>query len=417
MEKIKFIDLFAGMGGIRLGFEQGMKEKGFETDCVLTSEIKEHAITVYSNYFRDSNICRDIRKTDADSIPDFDYLLGGFPCQAFSTAGKRRGFADTRGTLFFEIERILEEKHPRGFLLENVEGLVTHDSGNTFSTIINRLEALGYYVSTAVIDSADFGLAQSRKRLYITGRDDKKIELDRFPLYSQKVLEDIWERGLPVTDSVFTKHLLDAYAPEELWGKSINDKRGGPDNIHSWDLGIIAPVSDDEKRLMDAIMRERRKKKWAQEIGIEWMDGMPLTEKQIRTFFKSNDTGAMLSHLTQLGYLRYEYPKKKTADGRIPDTTKEKGYSIPHGKLSFEFTKILHPHNKVQTLTATDIAHLGVTEENGIRRLSETECKRLFGYPDNYDMSMLPMAKIYDLIGNTVCVPVIKEITKKLAET
>ena len=124
---VRFIDLFAGMGGIRIGFEQAFKEAGYATECVLTSEIKESAVKALKNNFNDDDVLGDITQIKTDDIPDFDFLLGGFPCQAFSVAGKQRGFADTRGTLFFEIERILEAKKPYGFLLENVEGLVTHD--------------------------------------------------------------------------------------------------------------------------------------------------------------------------------------------------------------------------------------------------------------------------------------------------
>ena len=131
---LKFIDLFAGLGGIRLGFEQACHERGIQTECVLTSEIKPYAIeTLQHNHPRAfgtgiENFVGDIFQVETDKIPDFDFLFGGFPCQPFSAGGKRNGFADTRGTLFFEIERILRDKSPEGFILENVEGLVKHDS-------------------------------------------------------------------------------------------------------------------------------------------------------------------------------------------------------------------------------------------------------------------------------------------------
>lgn len=126
MPKVKFIDLFAGIGGIRKGFEIAFHKCGYETECVMTSEIKPHAYKVLQANHPNEEIRGDITKIDADTIPDFDFLLGGFPCQAFSFAGRRLGFQDTRGTLFFEVERILKEKRPFGFILENVEGLVTH---------------------------------------------------------------------------------------------------------------------------------------------------------------------------------------------------------------------------------------------------------------------------------------------------
>ncbi len=144
---VKYIDLFAGLGGIRLGFTQAFTEAGYETECVLTSEIKPAAIKALTTNFGPKSIRGDITTVDCSEIPDFDFLLAGFPCQAFSVAGRQRGFLDTRGTLFFEVERILREKRPYGFILENVEGLVTHDRenpedkiGRTFSTILHILE-------------------------------------------------------------------------------------------------------------------------------------------------------------------------------------------------------------------------------------------------------------------------------------
>ena len=146
-QKIKFVDLFAGMGGLRLGFEQGLKELGIQGESVFVSEIKKHAISAYRKNFPNEKIYGDITQIDASMIPDFDILLAGFPCQAFSNAGKRLGFEDTRGTLFFDVARILKEKKPTGFILENVEGLVTHDKGKTLLVIMNTLEELNYSVS------------------------------------------------------------------------------------------------------------------------------------------------------------------------------------------------------------------------------------------------------------------------------
>ena len=136
--------MFAGIGGIRCGLEQAAREKGLTPVCVLTSEIKPYAVNVLKQNHPAETITGDITKVDTKNIPDFDILCAGFPCQAFSSAGKRMGFADTRGTLFFEVERILRDKRPKGFILENVEGLVNHDGGKTLQVIVDRLIALGY---------------------------------------------------------------------------------------------------------------------------------------------------------------------------------------------------------------------------------------------------------------------------------
>ena len=279
---VKFIDLFSGMGGIRIGFEQAFKKNGYNTKCVLTSEIKEAAIKAYELNFPGEVLEGDVTKIATKDIEDFDFLLAGFPCQAFSVAGKQRGFADTRGTLFFEVERILRDKKPYGFILENVEGLVTHDKenasdkiGRTLSTIIHSLETMGYEVNWKVLDAKNFGLAQTRNRIYIVGTLKDKISLDNFKKKT-KSFGRIQENGLPTVDDAFTQALLAIYQPQELYGKSIKDKRGGENNIHSWELGIRGQTTVAEKNLLNRLLKERRKKHWAEVIGIDWMDGMPV---------------------------------------------------------------------------------------------------------------------------------------------
>ncbi len=173
---------------------------------------------------------------------------------------------------------------------------------------------------------------------------------------------------------------------------------------------------------MDALLKERRKKHWAKEIGIKWMDGMPLTEAQIRTFFDVPELHEILEHLTQLGYLVYEYPKEQVKDNdgtvkRVPDESKEKGYNIVAGKLSFEFSKILDPKDITPTLVAMDVAKLGIVDGEGIRRLTIRECQRLCGYPDNYNLDMITETDAFDLLGNTVCVPVIKDISLRIGKS
>lgn len=412
---IKFIDLFAGLGGIRIGFERAFREKGYEPECVFSSEIKNYAIKAYKKYFCDENVSGDITMIPAEDIEDFDFLLAGFPCQPFSAAGLGLGFEDTRGTLFFEIERILKEKQPYGFLLENVEGLINHDNGRTLSIIITHLKALDYSVSFKPIDSKLFGLAQSRKRVYIVGTKDAHISLDNFE-EKNAVFGEIMEHGLPTVDSEFTRKLFEHFTPDQVVGKAIKDKRGGKGNIHSWEIGLKGDTTQEQCDFLNLLLLERRKRKWATEIGIDWMDGMPLTEKQISTFYKRDNLKQFLDELVEMGYLRLEYPRKKYKGRRVPDETKPKGYNIVAGKLSFEFTKILDPKDLAPTLVAMDVSHLGVVDGNGLRRLSIREGQRLCGFPEEYDLSFLKESEAFDLLGNTVCIPVIKAISDRLAE-
>lgn len=162
MKPVRFIDLFAGIGDLRLGFEAVFKDAGLKTECVMTSEIKPHALKVLEANFSHDYFVGYIANVKNENIPAFDFLLGGSPCQPFSAGGKRLGFVDTRGTLFFEIERILAEKKPYGFILENVEGLVKHDienkKGRTLKVIIEKLQLLGYKVNWKVLDASEFGL-------------------------------------------------------------------------------------------------------------------------------------------------------------------------------------------------------------------------------------------------------------------
>ena len=219
--------MFAGLGGIRLGFEQACREKGIRTECVMTSEIKPYAIETLKHNHHHENFVGDIFEVKNEDIPSFDFLFGGFPCQPFSVGGKRKGFADTRGTLFFEIERILKYHKPEGFILENVEGLVKHDLenkhdsiGRTLSTIIYKLEKeLDYNVSWEVLDSVNFGVPQSRKRVFIVGTKNHKISLKEF-IPKFQVINDILESGKETLDTTFTKKLLSHFSIKELYGKS-----------------------------------------------------------------------------------------------------------------------------------------------------------------------------------------------------
>ncbi|WP_418329145.1 DNA cytosine methyltransferase [Ruminococcus sp.] len=188
----RFIDLFAGIGGIRLGFESvGGK-------CVFSSEFDEDACKTYEANFGE-HPSGDITKINAKEIPDFEILLGGFPCQAFSIIGKKEGFAnETCGTLFFDIERILKEKMPPAFMLENVRNLTAHDKGNTFKVIKQHLEALGYHVHAKVLNALDYGVPQKRERIIIVGflEDVDFVFPEPVPESERKTLSDILEENV-----------------------------------------------------------------------------------------------------------------------------------------------------------------------------------------------------------------------------
>lgn len=198
MRHIRFIDLFAGIGGIRIPFD----ELGYE--CVFSSEWDKAAAATYCANFGEAP-AGDITKIPADMIPAHDLLLAGFPCQAFSIMGKMKGFEDTRGTMFFEIERILQHHKPNVILLENVKQLVSHDNGRTFRVILQKLSALGYFVKWQVLNALDFGLPQKRERVIIVGFR-KETDYFRFNFDFKKKpynLADILEKDEDIDPSLF----------------------------------------------------------------------------------------------------------------------------------------------------------------------------------------------------------------------
>lgn len=194
----RFIDLFAGIGGIRLPFE----ELGY--NCVFSSEWDKPAADTYEANFGERP-AGDITKIPAEDIPPHDLLLAGFPCQAFSIMGKMQGFADIRGTMFFEIARILEYHKPSTILLENVKQLTTHDKGRTFSTIMEILKDLGYYTQWKVLNALDFGLPQKRERVIIVGfRDKSKRDAFKFNFPKKQYnLAEILEPEEQIDKSLF----------------------------------------------------------------------------------------------------------------------------------------------------------------------------------------------------------------------
>lgn len=216
MERLKFIDLFAGIGGIRIPFD----ELGYE--CVFSSEWDKKACETYQANFGEMPK-GDITKIDEKDIPPFDICLAGFPCQAFSIMGKMQGFADTRGTMFFEVERILKYHKPRAILLENVKQLTSHDKGRTLRVILEHLDALGYHVKYKVLNALDFGLPQKRERIIIVGFLDPALtekwsfDFEKKPYDLASILEDESQVG----PSLFASDMIKEKRRQSVVGKTV----------------------------------------------------------------------------------------------------------------------------------------------------------------------------------------------------
>ena len=187
MSNVSFIDLFCGIGGIRLG----MEATGFK--CIMSSDINPECQRTYFENFGEMPQ-GDITKIDEKSIPDHDILCAGFPCQPFSISGKQQGFGDTRGTLFFDICRIICEKNPSVVFLENVKHLVHHDHGKTLDTILKKLEELGYTVSWRVLNGADFGVPQNRERIIIIGSQKGAFDFNKIKTQPRGQLIDALDK-------------------------------------------------------------------------------------------------------------------------------------------------------------------------------------------------------------------------------
>lgn len=239
-----FIDLFAGIGGIRIPFD----EMGYQ--CVFSSEWDAKACKTYFANFGTVPF-GDITKIPAERIPKHDILLAGFPCQAFSIMGKMQGFADTRGTMFFEIERILKHHHTPYILLENVKQLVGHDGGRTFKVILERLNELGYYVKWQVLNALDFGLPQKRERVIIVGFLDK-ADYDSFSFeipHKKYNLADILEPDDKVDPTLFASDQIVTKRREKTLGKKLfypsiwHENKAGDISVHDYSCALRTGAS------------------------------------------------------------------------------------------------------------------------------------------------------------------------------
>jgi DNA (cytosine-5)-methyltransferase 1 len=446
---INYIDLCSGIGGFRIAIEQFATKTNRKFKCILSADIKPDAIKTYNVNFDEKNDKLDIYTLDPKNIPAFDLLCAGFPCQPFSSAGNKKGFDDKRGGMIFKIIDICKHHKPKIVILENVSNLLTLNKGSTIQQIQRLFEDIGYKVEYKKLNSSDFGLPQHRERVYIvclfvdrstnenvnslTNKNvdkstnenvgeltnesvDKSMNMSIFDRiktnFSNYVLKDIIDTSDKSTDieKKFMDKIVSLCKKRSLYGCKIGDKRGGKNNIHSWDLGFNGDITDEEKKLMNAIMLERRKKHWALKKNIVWMDGMPLTEKEISSFYQHKNLSEMLKNLVSKKYLKLEKCKDLINGKRVYKEDSEVGYNICKGKLSFPISCILDPNNICPTLTATDSSKLAIIVDNDkiIRKLNVGELKKICGFPDKF---IIPdSVDMYDLFGNMVTPPVIEAI-------
>ena len=380
---MRYFSLFTGIGGFELGIQQAYdnlrnqtgrtqpkaerqpdegselhgQDNGEQPICVGYSEIDKYAIQIYQSHFPEHKPYGDITTINADTLPDFDLLCGGFPCQAFSVAGKRRGFDDTRGTLFFDICRLAKAKRPRLLLLENVKGLLNHDGGQTFRVILTSLDELGYDCQWQVCNSKDFGVPQNRERVIIVGHLRGTPRPEVFPLGGSN------SQSLETLTDNETSQGYRVYGTDGI-ATTLASQAGGV----GAKTGLYAPT--------------------------------------IRaTQYKGGDNQTVVRQP-----LRYLNRNQKNYEGDYAftvDSSQTAGVRITNPKmLNFKGSTTESP-----AITATSYKEPPVV--NQIRRLTPTECERLQGFPDGWTSGVSDTQR-YKTLGNAVTVNVIKAITQRL---
>ncbi len=245
LKSIKFIDLFCGIGGFRSAMEKAAKKHGLNPVGVFASDIDTACQKAYEHNYGEKPV-GDITKVSEKDIPNHDVLLAGFPCQPFSIIGNMKGFEDTRGTLFFDIARILKEKRPRAFVLENVKLLVGHDGGKTLAKILATLREMDYHVEYRVLNSLNFGLPQKRERIWIVGlRDSKSFEWPKGGM-KMKPLSDILEKKVPekffASETIRRKRLA-SYTPKIKGDLIWHENKAGNISAYPYSCALRAGAS------------------------------------------------------------------------------------------------------------------------------------------------------------------------------
>lgn len=424
---MKYFSTFSGIGGFELG-------TGKDHECVGFSEIDKYATQIYQKHFPNHKNYGDITKLNTADLPDFDLLVGGFPCQAFSVAGKRKGFEDTRGTLFFELARILRDKRPRYFVFENVKGLLSHDKGKTLQRIFEVLTDIGYEYQWQVLNSKDFGVPQNRERIFIVGhlREERRPEV--FPLTSNAGTSLEYVEGIMTEKS---KKLLDD-------GKKLSRNFPQGNRVYSAD-GISSTLASQAGGLgaktglyAVTVNYEEAKRK----IGLKKVNvANTLTATSYKGVDAANRNVAFIDLSTK--------EAKLTKEARTIQARYNKGYSKRKGENSGVFYPMQWRRSKegkkaraenqkkgrdytpfgekyrelvpnpdkdvVGTLTSQAIAKDSlIGNEYFIRRLTPTECERLQGFPDGWTEGISDTQR-YKCLGNAVTVNVIKAIFSHLS--
>src|SRR5690625_4840323 len=410
--KFTYASLFSGIGG----FEQALDKLGGE--CVFASEHDPKMKTQWAakayEVLYGIKPEGDITQIDAKDVPDHDLLVGGFPCQSFSVAGKRKGFEDTRGTLFFEIARIAKEKQPKALLLENVKGLVNHDKGRTLDIMIRTLNEIGYVVDFNVLNSKYFGVPQNRERIFIIAVREDLHDYEDWdeettkgytvvPKGKRRLMKYDWLKSFnfdfPTQEKVTTRlrDILETNVDEKYY---LDEEKTAK---------LVAKLSEENQRRFAEVESERI----VQLNGDRDKPGLSINDNEAYTIPANpmSDRGQMLQEPQMLGHVDIKgndsIKRTYSTEGISPTlTTMEGGHRQPKIAEKQEVRPVLSP----DTLEASSINQGVVTPQYRIRKLTPLECFRLQGFPDEAHEAVkqagISDSQRYRQAGNAITVQV-----------
>lgn len=380
-----YASLFSGVGG----FEQALDKLG--GTCVFASEIDKFASQAYTALYGGDHLHGDVTKIDAKDVPDHDLLVGGFPCQSFSLAGKRKGFDDTRGTLFFDIARIAAEKQPKALLLENVKGLVNHDKGRTLDTMIETLNDIGYTVDFDVLNSKYFGVPQNRERIFIVAIRDDLVEAEA------------WGEDVTTGQTVVPK----GKRRIGEWARTFNFDWPEQGEVTTRLRDVLETevdekyyLSEDKTATLVAQLEEKDKEdapSVVHNIYGGFKESKPRIFKDLSPTIRTSAGGG---HLPSL--LETQVPKWIPKPDEVNKTLRTGGKGSLTAKHNYD-----HIAEEV-----------GEKTRYRIRKLTPLECFRLQGFPDSAHQTLVDAgisdSQRYKMAGNAVTVNVIEAIGERL---
>lgn len=403
---IRYFDMFAGIGGFRAGLTRA---GGFQ--CVGHCEIDKYADASYRaihNIGKEEKYYPDAREIDPGDLPPFDLLCGGFPCQAFSNAGKRKGFDDARGTLFFEIARLAKARRPAYLLLENVPGLLTHDQGRTFAVILSALDELGYHVEWSVLNSANFHVPQSRKRVFLICYLDPRCAGQILPVFGDDAKALIQLIGGPQGSRV--------YDPEGVACTQTSGAGGMGGKTGLYLVGFnrkegIVSERDTAVALNASDFRGINRNQTQNAVFVDLSVGQPERTDTARCLTARYAQATLSNHRAERsGVLLIKEATKRGYKEASPGDTVDLGYAgsnTRRGRVG---------HDIAHTLETSSIQ--GIVEHGGrIRRLMPRECLRLQGFEEEQIDRLLAItsdAQAYKQAGNSVTVNVIEAIGRRI---